>query len=378
MVLAILLVAASADSCARGLESPLEAAGSGGASGVAGSVGAGTFGGSAGRVDTGGPGGAAVTGSGGQSAGGAGGGATTAGTGGLATGTAGAGGPGVGGSGGTSAGGAGGSAGGSGNPGSGGAVGGGQGMDAGAGRGGAGGAGGSAGSSVDAGVDAACPTCSVGLTLYWKLDEASGTVATDSSGNNFNGLYTGVTGMPSPSTMVPPRITFTDPLSSAFVLASRQGVQLTNLPAALKPTNNVTVAAWYRATGADTIGSEVMSAGDQYLLRVTTNSALFAKATSATTYANCNGAVATPLDGAWHHIAGVTTSAGMVTYFDGVAVCTNTMGGNIVYALGTELWVGRHGTGKLGFDFGGNIDEVRAYNRALSATDIASLAQGNN
>jgi len=214
--------------------------------------------------------------------------------------------------------------------------------------------------------------------LYWKLDETAGTAAVDSSGNAFTGLYTGVTGAPSPSTSVPPKITFTDAGSRAFVRPNRQAVQLSPLPAIMKPANDLTIAAWYQATSVDVTGSEIASAGDQYLLRVNPTDVLFAKATSATTWANCNGAVANPLDGAWHHVAGVSTSIGTITYFDGLPVCTSTEGAGVSYVLTNEFWVGRHGAAKLGFDFGGNIDEVRVYTRALSASEIASLAQGNN
>jgi hypothetical protein len=68
----------------------------------------------------------------------------------------------------------------------------------------------------------------------------------------------------------------------------------------------------------------------------------------------------------------------MVVYFDGLQVCTNTTGANISYTVGTDFWVGRHGAGKTGFDFDGNIDEVRVYTRALTPTEIASLAGGAN
>jgi hypothetical protein len=261
-------------------------------------------------------------------------------------------------------------------------------MDAGAGNGGSGGAGGSggtagtagaAGSVVDAGFDSGCPTCSVGLALYWKFDESSGTAANDASGNGTNGLYTGTTGTPSASTLVPPLVRFSDPRSRSFVRANHQGVQLANMPSILKPANDVTVAAWYRATTADANGSEIVSAGDQYLLRVTTTQMTFSKSSSATAWSNCYGTTVTgQLDGNWHHVAGVTTAAGMTLYFDGVQVCTNTTGANIAYAVGTDFWVGRHGAGKTGFDFEGNIDEVRVYTRALTAAEIAALAAGAN
>jgi hypothetical protein len=43
---------------------------------------------------------------------------------------------------------------------------------------------------------------------------------------------------------------------------------------------------------------------------------------------------------------------------------------------GQDFWVGKHGETSTDFDFQGNIDEVRVYNRVLSAAEIQALAQG--
>jgi hypothetical protein len=51
---------------------------------------------------------------------------------------------------------------------------------------------------------------------------------------------------------------------------------------------------------------------------------------------------------------------------------------SIIYDLGTDLFVGRQATGEDQWDFGGNMDELRVYTRALSAAEVAVLAQGRN
>jgi hypothetical protein len=66
----------------------------------------------------------------------------------------------------------------------------------------------------------------------------------------------------------------------------------------------------------------------------------------------------------------------MRLYFDGAVIATNPDGSNLVYPLGTDLFVGQHGNGVSGFNFDGNIDDVRIYGRVLSDTEIAQLAQG--
>jgi hypothetical protein len=210
--------------------------------------------------------------------------------------------------------------------------------------------------------------------LYWKLDETTGTAAADSSGNNLNGTYNG----PTPSTMVPPMLTFPDPSSRAFVRANRHFVQLTNMPASLKVPADITLSAWYRATNLDSAGSgsEIVSGGDQWMMRLHSADLEVSKRT-ADGHKQCLGPVTGHLDGNWHHAAATITATAMTVYVDGVLriTCPNTL--PIVYDRGNNLLVGRHGNGNDMYDFEGNIDEVRVYLRVLTGTEIAALAAGN-
>jgi hypothetical protein len=152
-------------------------------------------------------------------------------------------------------------------------------------------------------------------------------------------------------------------------------------PAALKPANNLSLSGWYRATQVDTAGGEILSQGDNYVLRIRAASAEVVKRTinsagTGGTWITCSGAFANARDGAWHHLLGVISVTGMKLYVDGVEICTNTNNTNLRYDRGPDLFVGRHGQTQLTFDFDGEIDDVRIYARALSATDAAWLAQG--
>jgi hypothetical protein len=221
--------------------------------------------------------------------------------------------------------------------------------------------------------------------LYWKLDEASGTLAADTSGNNLNGTYIGTTGMPSPSPMVP-ALSFPDPSSRAFLRANRHAVTLANMPALIKPASDVTISVWFRATTVDTgpggtspPGSELVSAGDNYLMRLHSADIELSKRTSSG-HMMCLGPVTNHLDGAWHHVGGVITASAMIVYVDGVqrASCPLTL--PIFYDRGKDLFVGRHGNDTASaavYDFEGNIDEVRIYTKSLGPTEIAALAAGN-
>jgi hypothetical protein len=220
-------------------------------------------------------------------------------------------------------------------------------------------------------------------------------------------------------------VSFSDPRSIAFIGASvntatRQAVRY--LPAsvsALKPANDFTFSAWFRTTLTDTGGSEILSMGDNYLLRLrrtagssdggvpTTyalqysklyQSGVLADGGATTSFADCIGpASSTPtfLDGNWHHFAGVQSSTtGMSMYFDGALVTVTPGDGgapttcasaaaaantnNIFYSTGRFFYVGRNGNTSANFDFDGNIDEVRVYSRVLTPAELLTLAQGGD
>jgi hypothetical protein len=268
------------------------------------------------------------------------------------------------------------------------------------------------------------PNCdTTGLALYWKLDEASGSLAMDSSGNHLDGAYVSTTDLlPVPAAgIVPPMSMTWDLASLAFAfqntapeggVALRQAVQLSSADGGpsldlVKPPNNFTVAVWYKATIADldTGGGELVSMGDHYLIRL-------GKAGGATpeyrvefdkyvnrpvdggtanSFVTCytgevpQSAGAPPwLDGNWHHVAAVSSSlTGMTLYLDGVAQTCTTFANSqfatfdVQYAgRGSDFWMGRNGNGGTNFDLQGNIDEVRVYGRVLSIGELQALAQG--
>jgi hypothetical protein len=220
------------------------------------------------------------------------------------------------------------------------------------------------------------------VLLHWRFDEPSGTTASDDSGNNLSGTYTGQVGIPAASTLVPD-VSFADPRSRRFTRANRHAVRYPNMPTLLQPNNDITISAFYRATGPlDTAGAEIVSAGNSYLLRL-----LPTKIEVAKRYTNAAGAGAfavldspdiannAHLDGKWHHIAAVTNPSGMRLYFDGVEVNTSPRGEDLRYDQGLDFWVGRHGNNLATYDFEGNIDQVFVHGRSLSAAEIAELAR---
>jgi hypothetical protein len=228
--------------------------------------------------------------------------------------------------------------------------------------------------------DSACVAS--GLALYWKFDETDGTVALDSSGNGLDGSYTGVSGTPVTSMEVAP-LKFPNPRSRAFTAASRQAVLLAGMPALLKPARELTVSAWYRTNKLDSGGgggAEVVSAGNNYLLRVRAMDIEVSKRVGSANggWVRCFGVVMNHFNNTWHHIATVVDAQNIRVYFDGVEKCAMTNAMTMAYDRGNDLLVGRHGENETNFDFDGNIDDVRIYTRALPAPEIAALARGED
>jgi hypothetical protein len=150
-----------------------------------------------------------------------------------------------------------------------------------------------------------------GLVLHWRFDETSGTVAVDTAGNNHAGTYVGVTGTPTSSALVA-RIGGDNLRSRAFLRSGRQAVQLQNTPADLQPQSELTVAAWYRATSVDTSGAVLVSAGNNYVIRLRPTQIELGKRTTSAQgtirLAQVLATVPSMLNGAWHHVAGVTSA----------------------------------------------------------------------
>ncbi len=74
----------------------------------------------------------------------------------------------------------------------------------------------------------------------------------------------------------------------------------------------------------------------------------------------------------WIHVAAVYDGSQMRLYQDGVQVGSTSKTGTIDQNAAVSAWIGRNPGGKRPFD--GLIDDVQIHSRALSASEIADLA----
>jgi hypothetical protein len=216
-----------------------------------------------------------------------------------------------------------------------------------------------------------------GLAAYWKLDEASGTSAADSSGYYQTGT---LQGSPTWATSSLPSLSFADP-SGVTLNGTSQYID----DATPATTTNVafTACAWAKfsaLSGADTLVSETGTNSSAFILRRDSGGKFAFLMTgsdvaSPTTYQTLG--TTTAVTGTWYHVCGVYNGTTGTLYVNGSAEGTPVTVSNKWLAaghtyIGADKWAGATA------DFAPvTIDEVRIYKRVLSAADISRLAAGN-
>jgi hypothetical protein len=197
---------------------------------------------------------------------------------------------------------------------------------------------------------------------YWKFDEASGTLAADSSGNNLTGMLTNGP------------LWTTGRVNNALSFDGFNDYVQVGPPLALRMTNTLTASAWIMPTSPNSTRTIVNREGeyDVGMLEGVLSWAF------SNTNPGWNWVVTgyTPPLFQWTHIAVVYDNGIIKTYANGVLVHTYNGSGAIVDASPSEndFRIGSRQCSFCSEYFQGGIDEVRMYNTALSAADIQALA----
>jgi hypothetical protein len=207
------------------------------------------------------------------------------------------------------------------------------------------------------------------LVGYWKLDEAVGTRLQDWSGNGNTGTLSsaGVTWSTSGVPGVPSAVSFDDNASVKFNGSSGYAkLGTTGLPAM---NGAMTISAWvYLNSNSVNQAFVSLDGTGTYVQFGILGGKYAAWPWGATT--TITGPVATT--GAWHHLAYTYNGASVDTiYVDGTAYT-----GSFVHQTGavTSAWLGTYDS-TVNF-LNGALDDVRIYNVALTASQIAQLAAG--
>ncbi len=146
--------------------------------------------------------------------------------------------------------------------------------------------------------------------------------------------------------------------------------------------NAVTMAAWVKVNGNGNFSPRLFGVGPagssgQYYALIQTGtgigSQLWYYGSGVTP--DLTGTNTTWSDGSWHHVAVTDDGANYTIYVDGVVDTQVASTGNMVAFTSAVLQVGMSDNGLDAFN--GDMDELRFYNRALSATEIQALAGTN-
>jgi hypothetical protein len=201
-----------------------------------------------------------------------------------------------------------------------------------------------------------------GLVGWWKFDETEGTVAKDSSGGNHNGTLAGSAKWAKGK------------VGGAIDLDGKTGYVKIADKSAFDIGGQITVACWVNFRSIPNDYAAIVTKGDTaWRLSMLSREPKF-----HTSVTDWNRVV---LDGQntvssneWHCVATVYNGKELCLYVDGkVDSCKPWSGG--IGQNGFDVLVGENAE-QMGRFFDGLIDDVRIYNYALSANEIANLAAG--
>jgi glucose/arabinose dehydrogenase len=131
-----------------------------------------------------------------------------------------------------------------------------------------------------------------------------------------------------------------------------------------------TTEAWVKSLSTDDDGEEVISQGDNWMLRLVPTGGVAFSWANGDGWEGVEADNVNIVDGIWHHVAVTKTATGVKVYVDGIKILDEANAVPIAYVLGTNLYVGQHGNGSDRFNFNGAIDELRVWSSPRTDAQI--------
>jgi len=201
-------------------------------------------------------------------------------------------------------------------------------------------------------------TPATGLVAAYGFNEGNGTVVNDASGNGNNGTINGATW------------TTSGKYGNALNFNGSNALVTINNAASLQLTTGMTLEAWvYPTVTGPWWGDVIYKGNDNYYLEGTSYSSGFPAMGGTLPNAPPLYGTAVLALNTWAHLAATYDGVTMRLYVNGVPVVSRAQTGAIETST-NPLQIG--GDSIYGQYFMGRIDEVRIYNRALSAAQIQS------
>jgi len=194
------------------------------------------------------------------------------------------------------------------------------------------------------------------LAGYWKLDEGSGSVVSDSSGNGNSG------------TISPAGATFSSIGKNGYALAFNGSGYVSLSP--INPPHYVSVTGWFKRNGPP-IGTHhvIFMQGTQIEISIPDSTGkIRAGVTTDTMGEQVFDSGSGLNDGNWHFVAMTYDGSNLKAYIDGQQTSNQSVSGALTTGGSTNI-----GVYDSTYYTNGSIDEVRIYDRALTESEIQLL-----
>jgi len=219
---------------------------------------------------------------------------------------------------------------------------------------------------------------SLGLVGHWKLDEGGGATAFDETGNGHDGAINGAQGTEG---QIGGALLFDEIDDHVSVPDFEYGT-------------DYTVAFWLKSSGNEGTGWQYMfshagwNAPNSLNIYFGENGAAGYEGTIRTLLRDVDDADAHGTgmldvnadlaDGNWHHYTlTVAAGSGANVYIDGVLMASEYSRGGDAFDPATDLTFGGRSDLSSARFFGGALDDVRIYDRALTELEVTGLAAGS-
>ena len=205
-----------------------------------------------------------------------------------------------------------------------------------------------------------------GLVGYWRLGEASGTAACDSSSANGTGAYQGGFLLGTPGALAG------DPNTATTLNGSTGWVRVPD-SSALDVGDNFSVEAWVKRGSTGGTANQVVASkqAGAWVLMFSPANELVLRQSGVDDVAYSKSGSGLSDTTAWHYVAATKTGSSIHLYIDGTDVTGYVS--NLTMSNNTNPLAIGQSSGSAWFK--GGVDEVAVYNRVLSASEVAGHYQ---
>lgn len=148
-------------------------------------------------------------------------------------------------------------------------------------------------------------------------------------------------------------------------ISTRVSINYTN------PVTQTSVVAWFKKNGVPAGDHHIITGGQSVEISIHSSGYIRTGVTTNTQGRKVFNSGSGLTDGNWHQVAMTYDGTNLRSFIDGVQTAINPVSGNLT---GIAQEIGRYLSNSYAAN--GLIDDVRIYNRALSADEVSRLYQG--